>query len=421
MKKVSVIIPIYNVEKYLRDCLDSVLAQTLHDIECICIDDGSTDRSREIAEEYVKKDSRFQLYCKTNGGLSSARNYGLAKALGKYVYFLDSDDSITSDALETLYMKAENNNLDIILFDAKTVYENDKLKALLPEYETAYERRGFYKGVYSGGNIFIKLISNRDFIMSACLQFIRRSYLQEQELLFYEGILYEDNLFTFKNLLNAERVEYLDKKLYRRRMRENSIMTAPKANFYQFYSRYKCYMEILKCVLSLEDGELKQAATKYVQGLFKSVVKKYNQISHHNLNPDDMKLLRTGLDSVEKMLLGQLGFEFPSMCLFPYKLVQPESKIVLYGAGKIGKYYYNQICNSKYCELVLWADRNYKNILENENLPVGSPDEIQKTVFDSVLIAIEEESIANSIKKYLIQQGIKESIILWEKPQYISV
>ena len=95
-KKISVIIPVYNVEKYIRECLDSVLEQSLKDIEIICVNDGSTDSSRNILLEYRKKDSRVIVLDKQNGGLSSARNSGIDIAQGKYVLFLDSDDLLSS-------------------------------------------------------------------------------------------------------------------------------------------------------------------------------------------------------------------------------------------------------------------------------------------------------------------------------------
>ena len=101
---ISVIIPVYNVENYLRECLDSVINQSLDNIEIICVNDGSTDKSRDILSEYKNKDKRISILDKENGGLSSARNAGLKAAVGKYVFFLDSDDCIASDdALANLY------------------------------------------------------------------------------------------------------------------------------------------------------------------------------------------------------------------------------------------------------------------------------------------------------------------------------
>ena len=113
MYKLSVIIPVYNVENYLRECLDSITSQTVKDIEIICIDDGSTDNSPKILKEYQKKDSRIKIITKENGGQASARNLGIKKAQGEYIAFIDSDDFIESEMLEKLYTKAKDNNLDI--------------------------------------------------------------------------------------------------------------------------------------------------------------------------------------------------------------------------------------------------------------------------------------------------------------------
>ena len=128
-KKISVIIPVYNVEKYLRECLDSVADQSLKDIEIICVNDGSTDSSRDILLEFKEKDSRFIVLDKQNGGLSSARNAGFAAAKGTYILFLDSDDILKGvSALEKLYERAEKDRLDDLFYDADVFFENESIK-----------------------------------------------------------------------------------------------------------------------------------------------------------------------------------------------------------------------------------------------------------------------------------------------------
>ena len=127
MPKVSVIVPVYNTEKYLRQCLDSVVNQTLQDIEVICIDDGFTDDSKRILDEYAHRDARILVYSKENGGQSSARNKGMDLAQGDYLYFLDSDDYILDTALECLYECAEAEQLDILFFGGDSFFENREL------------------------------------------------------------------------------------------------------------------------------------------------------------------------------------------------------------------------------------------------------------------------------------------------------
>ena len=113
--KVSIIIPIYNVENYLRQCLDSAINQTLKDIEIICVNDGSTDTSLQIINEYANKDNRIKIINKTNGGLSSARNAGLKIAQGEFIGFLDSDDYLDLNFYKSLYKRAKETNSDIVV------------------------------------------------------------------------------------------------------------------------------------------------------------------------------------------------------------------------------------------------------------------------------------------------------------------
>ena len=126
--KVSVIIPVYNTQPWLRECLDSVLCQTLGDFEVICVDDGSTDQSGSILQDYAAKDSRFHILSQSNKGQSAARNAGLKVARGEYVYFLDSDDYIEPDLLETACQEMDSKNLDIVFFDNATPGNNSDKK-----------------------------------------------------------------------------------------------------------------------------------------------------------------------------------------------------------------------------------------------------------------------------------------------------
>ena len=130
---VSVIIPVYNVEKYLRQCLDSVLAQTYTKYEVLLIDDGSTDSSADICREYCKKDSRFKLYQKQNGGASSARNLGLENASGDYLFFLDSDDWIDVDSINKMVHIALHENVDFVFSEA-IAFDDKTGKTYLDKY-----------------------------------------------------------------------------------------------------------------------------------------------------------------------------------------------------------------------------------------------------------------------------------------------
>lgn len=137
--KVSVIVPIYNVEKYLNKCVDSIINQSLRDIEIILVDDGSTDNSGEIADTYAQKDRRVKVIHKENGGQGSARNYGIEVAQGKYIGFVDSDDWIDLNMYEELYIAAEKENADIAVCNRKVFDENNNLRTIVNVSERIIE------------------------------------------------------------------------------------------------------------------------------------------------------------------------------------------------------------------------------------------------------------------------------------------
>lgn len=137
MIKVSVIVPVYNVEKYLEKCLDSLVNQTLKDIEIIVVNDGTPDNSQEIIDNYAKKYSNIKSYIKENGGLSDARNYGLNKATGEYIAFLDSDDYVSTDMYKKMYEKAVGGNFDMVVCDINYVFEEtDEIKRAYSNLKT---------------------------------------------------------------------------------------------------------------------------------------------------------------------------------------------------------------------------------------------------------------------------------------------
>ena len=124
MIKVSVIVPVYNVEEYLEKCLDTLVNQTLKEIEIIVINDGSPDNSQKIIDKYAKKYKTIKAYTKENGGLSDARNYGLTKANGEYIAFIDSDDYVSIDMYEKIYQKAKSGNFDMVVCDLNIIYDD---------------------------------------------------------------------------------------------------------------------------------------------------------------------------------------------------------------------------------------------------------------------------------------------------------
>lgn len=245
--KISVIIPIFNVEKYINDCLLSVLNQTLNEIEIICINDGTLDNSMQTVNKYAAYDSRIKIINKKNGGLSSARNAGIEKAKGEYILFLDSDDWIVPETLEEIYYIANEYDLDNIYFNADSFFETDEISKREEGYSTYYKRNASYEGIYTGVDLCVNMMRNGDFRPSACIQMPKRKMLIENGIKFYEGIIHEDNLFTIQSLLNEKRVMFTGKSYYKRRMHYNSIVTTVKG-VKNAIGYYICIREVEKYI-----------------------------------------------------------------------------------------------------------------------------------------------------------------------------
>jgi len=221
MAKVSVIIPVYNTEKYLSEALDSIVNQTLQDIEIITINDGSKDNSLQILNTYAQRDKRIKVFSQQNQGLSATRNVGINKAIGKYIYFFDSDDILAPMALEKCFDKCEAENLNFCIFDADIFYDDDSIDKLMFDYQ----RCGLLKDkIYSGKEIMRELLPIGKFRASSCLYLINLSYLRGLNL-YYEHIIQEDELFSFILYIQAEKVGVIAETFFHRRVRKQSIMT----------------------------------------------------------------------------------------------------------------------------------------------------------------------------------------------------
>lgn len=216
MPKISVIIPVYNVEPYLRECLDSVVNQTLRDIEIICVNDGSTDNSGAILAEYAAQDKRITIITQENRGLSAARNVGMDVAKGKYIYFIDSDDYIDLDALEILHDRAEELELDLLCYDFINFCDGI-------EGEPWQLVRHEYGGVQRGEELLRRMRDENAYAIAVWTMLYHRVYLQKIGARFREGAIYEDITFTAFAMLNANRVSHIGQKLYHYRIRPNSI------------------------------------------------------------------------------------------------------------------------------------------------------------------------------------------------------
>lgn len=214
--KFSIIIPVYNIESYLRECLDSVLYQTYADWEAICVNDGSNDRSEMILEAYAQKDARIRYISKTNGGTSTARNVGLKEAKGEYIVFLDGDDWLELNALQIIeeHLKGK----EIICFSGRRFFEETQTYGIADQLQEKEYGSGMD---YYNDNALV----HRDFaFVCVVLRVYQRRFLIEHHLFFDDDVTYEDNLWVPITLYHAHTITVIPDALYVYRIRQGSKM-----------------------------------------------------------------------------------------------------------------------------------------------------------------------------------------------------
>nr|WP_019265769.1 glycosyltransferase family 2 protein [Methanobrevibacter smithii] len=304
--KVSVIVPVFNVGDYLSTSLDSILNQSLEDIEIICINDGSTDDSLKILENYAKKDNRIKIISKENEGQGTARNVGLDNACGEFISFVDADDFIKKDMLEKLYNKSVNGNLDLVMckvssFDNETHVIDDNLW-----YYSLKCFSGFKKEVFNNLDTkeFTSLIS-----VTPYNKLYRRSFVEKNNIRFPEKYIFEDEVFFYNVYLKAKRISLIDENLYcYRTNRKGSTVSKGldkdysdiihifrlirdllvETNYINVYKK-QVYNRFIHLIL----WRFSQTAPKYRKNFFNLMKKEFNEILNENskdfsLNVDEL-------------------------------------------------------------------------------------------------------------------------------------
>lgn len=258
---VSIIIPIYNIEQYIHECLQSAIGQTYANIEIILVDDGSTDKSGEIAEWYAAQDKRVQVIHKKNGGLSDARNAGIRVASFPYIIFIDSDDYVADKCVETALLALIKYDADIVCFGFEYTYDNMKTK--LSSKNTEREHKT-YTNIESIQDIFTLGGALK---VNSWNKIYKRSLFSNNEIFYPTGRIYEDNLTTYKLMFFAKKVVYIDKVLYSYRQRSDSIMKGRLTNRI-IKERYSMLVETVKWL----NEKLTSQEVKKIQRLYRKTL-----------------------------------------------------------------------------------------------------------------------------------------------------
>lgn len=275
---ISIIVPVYNVESYLKRCVDSLLSQTIHNYEILLIDDGSTDESGYICDIYSKKYSFVKTFHKENGGLSDARNYGIDRASGAYLTFVDSDDYVRNDYLEILYNLIIINKADISIGVWKEVYDDGSEKTIYPNRKKIE--------ITDDNNVMLeKMLYQKLFDTSACAKLYKKELFCK--IKFPKGKLYEDLATIYKTFLLAKRISYTNEPIYYYYKRINSITNSC------FKEKDLDLLEISETLLNdinnyerknNLNGFLKKAAvTRYLSSNFSILLKVKNEDKYKSI------------------------------------------------------------------------------------------------------------------------------------------
>lgn len=304
--KVSILIPVFNSEKLLNDCLNSVKNQTLSEIEIICIDDGSTDNSLKILEDYSKNDGRFKVFHQENSGAGFSRNVALKKATGEFILFLDSDDWIENDACEKLYNQAIDLNSDLILFDAVRHLPDNQSMDLI-----------HFLGEDSNNN-FSSLSFDYKFVKDKVLnayfgviwsKLYKKSFILENNIEFPNHKLYNDVEFHIKSMLLAERISYFPKIFYHyNRIGQDSLQTLYVSSedaiiFYDVMCGVKEFLE--------DNNLFEEFKSEFIEFTFKEFERKLNEINDE-FKPAYYEKIKLFLSSLDFLIyeLNNISFYF---------------------------------------------------------------------------------------------------------------
>ena len=295
--KVSVIVPVYNTEKYVRKCAESILQQTLEEIELICINDGSTDRSGEILQGYAEKDERVRIIRQENQGQATARNAGIEEAKGEYICFVDSDDSLEAGALEALYRQAAEEKLDVLYFAGNTEYETEEMAGDHKAYfDRAYRRDQEEGKIFTGREMLRMQREKRQFWRSACMCLIRRQFMEDSGIRFRSGVLHEDNLFAFLLCLKAERTASTGAVYYHRLLRDNSTVTT-KATQKNLYGYLEAVLDETEQMKDAGDDEAAEALYGAIHDTVRLACETWTE-----LDGEERKALETVLKETERKI-----------------------------------------------------------------------------------------------------------------------
>lgn len=382
---VSVIVPIYNAEKYLVECVESILAQTYEDIEVILVDDGSEDESSSICDAFADKDNRVVVHHKMNGGLVRARKTGIALAHGEYVCFVDADDWIKPEMVA--YFVSNIGSADLITSGCEEVKGNGQSKIIFDNLQ-----EGIYKTVEEKEYLYANMLTYEDTLQNGLMPFVwnkmYRTHILREVIVCVDDRIkkWEDRALLYPYVLQCNSIVVTKQSFYFYRYSDNSMIHS--ANTDALHNLNYLYTSLEKEFMKYEQR------TVLMRQLQRFIIGKLYQMDVHMGFPKEMRLIKY---------------------MFPFANLLYDKRFVLYGAGDVGVNYYRQIKNRNEGKLLLWVDKNYESFIDSR-FEVRPVEQILDVDFDCILIAVKRKEVAESIKKELLEKGIPEEKIWWKAP-----
>lgn len=387
-KLISVIVAIYNIEKYLQKCVNSIINQSYREIEIILIDDGSTDSSGEICDGFEKMDNRVRVHHKKNGGLVSARKAGLDIAKGEYVIFVDADDYLDEILCQKMYEAIIEDDLDFV---HANYYENEdkKSKSIREEKTCIFDGKEkvefISKSVFDG-----PFVKNKEYNViepSIWSKIFRRDFIKKCYYMVPDSQSYgEDLVCLCSTILECKGMKVINDAFYHYCVRKGSMSHSFGIdNIVRNANLFRTLKELFKnygCLNRLNDSLNKY----FINCVFQNLKEFETEYFHIN---------RFSIGNVEN-LFGK--------------------KVIIYGAGEVGRDYYDQLSRIEQIDVVGLVDINYENI-NNRNHKVDGLYRLKENDFDFVIIAIADYFTSKEVEKNLCELGLNRDKLIWNSPQ----
>lgn len=386
-KKITIIVPIYNMEVYISECIESILNQTYFNLQILLIDDGSTDRSGIICDYYAKQDKRVEVIHTKNGGLVAARKMGLLHSTGQYIGFVDADDYIEKEMYETLLKDICESDADFVHMGYIAEQEN------LSEEILGFESGDFYLERFEDRELFlVKFLlqaNAKNFIVpSIWAKLFKADLIKKSYFLIPDEWQYgEDLLNLCLCILQSERILLDRKALYHYRVRKGSMSHLSDTEYFMKEMQLLCNVE--------------------------NVIKSYSIQAHTDLKENIYFFSKTKVLNLMRMM-SEKEIIIPNFYLKEVESLRGK-RVVLYGAGNVGQDYYTQLSRYEDIEIVAWLDSNWTGC-QYDYARVSNIDVLKNCDYDKILIAVQEKKVAKEIEDMLLNYGEKKHKIVWLKP-----